>query len=195
MSVRKWAIGGLGTISAVIVAAAAAWACVSGPAVNLSTINAKPGTEVSVTGTNWSKSDPVTVRWNALDGPVLATFAKPDSGNISGTITVPADAKAANYVLIFTQSSPDGNLSQMPVRALLTVTPDGADIPLVGAPVAVPPTTGRVDGLDTNDNAVNGATLALIALGVAGLGMFLAGMAAWFAGRRGRQPVAVRARS
>lgn len=195
MRVRRWAIGGLGAVTAVLVAGAAAWACVSGPGVNLSTVNAKPGQEVSVTGTNFSKKDAVTVRWNGLDGPVLATFAAPDSNqNISGKINVPADARAGNYVLIFTQSSADGKLSQMPVRALLTVTPDGGSQPVVGAPVAAQQ-AGRADGLVTSDNSVSGTTLALIALGVAGLGMFVAGMAALFAGRRGRQPEAVKARS
>ncbi|MGH9277898.1 MAG: hypothetical protein ACRD12_07300 [Acidimicrobiales bacterium] len=195
MKVRRWAIGGLGAVTAVLVAGAAAWACVSGPAVNLSTVNAKPGQEVNVTGTNFSKKDPVTVRWNALDGPVLATMAAPDSNNtISGKITVPGDAKAGNYVLIFTQSSSDGKLSQMPVRALLTVTPDGGSQPVVGAPVAAQQ-AGRADSLVTTDNDVSGATLALIALGVAGLGMFVAGMAALFAGRRARQPETAKVRS
>jgi hypothetical protein len=167
---------------------------VSGPAINLSTVNAKPGDQVTVTGTNFSKSDPVTVRWNALDGPVLATFAPPQSGNVSGVITVPADAKAGNYVLILTQSSADGKLSQQPIRALLTVTPDGAANPVVGASVAQRD-TGRATGLVTTDNSISGTTLALIGLGVAGVGMFVAGMAALFAGRRGRAPEVARARS
>lgn len=194
MRVRRWAIGGLSAAGAVLLAGAAAWACVSGPAINLSTVNAKPGDQVTVTGTNFSKSDPVTVRWNALDGPVLATFAPPNSGNVSGVITVPADAKAGNYVLILTQSSPDGHLSQQPIRALLTVTPDGAANPVVGASVAQRD-TGRATGLVTTDNSISGTTLALIGLGVAGVGMFVAGMAALFAGRRGRVPEVARARS
>jgi hypothetical protein len=194
MRVRRWAIGGLSAAGAVLLAGAAAWACVSGPAINLSTVNAKPGQDVTVTGTNFSKNDPVTVRWNALDGPVLATFAPPQSGNVSGVITVPADAKAGNYVLILTQSSPDGKLSQQPIRALLTVTPDGAANPVVGASVAQRD-TGRAAGLVTTDNSISGTTLALIGLGVAGVGMFVAGMAALFAGRRGRVPEVARARS
>src|SRR5947209_12809672 len=189
MRVRRWAIGGLSAAGAVLLAGAAAWACVSGPAINLSTVNAKPGQDVTVNGTNFSKSDPVTVRWNALDGPVLATFASPQSGAITGTITVPADAKAGNYVLILSQTSPDGKLSQQPIRALLTVTPDNGAQPVVGGAVAQP-ATGRPTGLVTTDNSISGTTLALIGLGVAGVGMFVAGMAALFAGRRGRAPEA-----
>ncbi len=194
MRVRRWAIGGLSAAGAVLLAGAAAWACVSGPAINLSTVNAKPGEQVTINGTNFSKNDPVTVRWNSLDGPVLATFDAPKSGNVTGVVTVPADAKAGNYVLIFTQSSPDGKLSQQPIRALLTVTPDGAGRPVLGAPVASSQ-SGRATGLVTNDNSISGTTLALIGLGVAGVGMFVAGMAALFAGRRGRAPEVARARS
>ncbi len=194
MRMRRWAIGGLSAASAVLVAGAAAWACVSGPAVNLSTVNAKPGQEVSVTGTNFSRPQPVTVRWNALDGPVIAQFASPVSQTVSGTFTVPPDAKAGNYVVIFSQSSDDGKLTQLPIRALLTVTPEGGANPVVGASVA-PVDTARQVGLVTTDNDISGATLALIGLGVAGVGMFLAGMAALFAGRRGGAPAAARARS
>src|ERR671917_49086 len=117
MRVRRWAIDALGAVSAVMVASAAAWACVSGPAVNLSTVNAKPGQEIQLTGTNFSKPDPVTVRWNSLDGPIVATLDRPASGNIGGNFPVPADAKAGNYVLIVTQSDAAGKLTQMPVRA------------------------------------------------------------------------------
>lgn len=194
MRVRRWAIGGLSTVGAVLVAGAAAWACVSGPNVNLSTVNAKPGQEVTVNGTNFSKPDPVTVRWNSLDGPVLATLDKPASGAITGKFTVPADAKAGNYVVIFSQSSADGKLSQLPVRALLTVTPENGAAPVVGAGVA-PVDNARATGLVTTDNDISGATLALIGLGVAGVGMFVAGMAALFAGRRSGAPVAAKARS
>ena len=195
MRMRRWAIGGLGAAGAVLVAGATAWACVSGPAVNLSTVNAKPGQEVTVNGTNFSRPEAVTVRWNALDGPVLATIEKGTGNTVNGTFTVPEDAKAGNYVVIFSQSNAEGKLTQLPVRALLTVTPDGGATPVVGAPVSAQD-TARPVGLVTTDNDISGATLALIGLGVAGVGMFVAGMAALFAGRRGgRAPEAVRARS
>ena len=67
-------------------------------------------------------------------------------------------------------------------------------VSLLGAPVASPD-TGRAPGLVTDNNDISGTTLALIGLGVAGVGMFVAGMAALFAGRRGRAPEVARARS
>jgi hypothetical protein len=187
-------MGGLSGVGAVLVAGATAWACVSGPAVNLSTVNAKPGQEVTINGTNFSRPDPVTVRWNSLDGPVLATLDKPVSNVVTGTFTVPADAKAGNYVVILSQTGADGKLSQLPVRALLTVTPENGASPVVGASVSQAD-SARPAGLVSTDNDISGATLALIGLGVAGVGMFVAGMAALFAGRRGKAPEAVRARS
>lgn len=195
MRARRWAMGSLGAAAAVVIAAATAWACVSGPSLNLSTVNAKPGQEVQISGRDFNKVDPVAVRWNALDGPVLGTFETvAATGNafgrsFDGRITVPADAKAGSYVLIATQTNPEGKMSQMPVRALLTVTPEGGAQPIVGA---APSQTDRQDRLVTSDDSIGGGTLALVALGVAGVGMFIAGMAALFAGRPTSAPEAVR---
>ncbi|MGH9226392.1 MAG: hypothetical protein ACRD2W_21970 [Acidimicrobiales bacterium] len=193
MIARRWVLGAAGTVGIVVGAAATAFACVSGPAINLSTTNAKPGQEVTIKGTNFRQADPVTVRWNALDGPVLATLDKPQSGVVTGTFTVPADAKAGHYVVILSQSKPDGKLSQLPIRALLTVTPEGSAPPVLGSGIATNQAERPV-GLQTADNSVSGATLALVALGVAGVGMFVAGMAALFAGRRGQAPAAAAVR-
>lgn len=157
--------------------------------MNLSTINVKPGQEITLTGTGFSKADPGTVRCNSLDGPIVGTFAPPVDRAVTGTVTVPADAKAGNYVLVVTQASADGKLSQMPVRALVTVTPPGGGQPVLGAAIATGQTP-RADRLTTTDNSVSGATLVLVTLGVAGVGMFLAGVAALYAGRRGTVPSA-----
>lgn len=194
MRMRRWAMGSLGAAGAVLVAGATAWACVSGPAINLSTVNAKPGQEVTFNGTNFSRPEAATVRWNALDGPVLTTVERGAGNTITGTFTVPATATAGNYVVVFSQSGADGKLTQLPVRALLTVTPEGGATPVLGGGLA-PVDTARPAGLVTADNDISGATLALIGLGVAGVGMFVAGMASLFAGRRGSAPAAAKVRS
>src|SRR5580765_3150078 len=59
--VRRWAIGGVTTAAAGVLMAAAAWACVSGPVVNLSTINAKAGQEVGITGTGFQATNQVQI--------------------------------------------------------------------------------------------------------------------------------------
>src|SRR5688572_8969108 len=65
-SVRRWALASVGSAAAGVVMAAAAFACVSGPVVNLSTINAKAGQEVGVTGTGFQTANAAQIRWNAL---------------------------------------------------------------------------------------------------------------------------------
>ena len=196
-SVRRWAMAGVGTAAAGVVMAAAAFACVSGPVVNLSTIQATPGQEVQITGTGFRNSaDEVVVRWNALDGPVVATQAPPIAdGNLAATFTVPAGTQPGSYVLIVTQHKADGSLSLSPIRAVMSVTGEAGTAPVVGAPAATADTAARADGLVRDDDSVSTGTLALVALGVGGVGMFLAGMAALFAGRRGTAPEPAKARS
>lgn len=193
MRMRKLAVGGMTGVGTLVVVAATAWACVSGPAVSLSTINAKPGQEVTLTGTNFRQSEAPVVRWDSLDGPVLATMAPPVSRNISGTFTVPATATPGNHVVIVTQATASGELTQMPIRALITVTPENGTTPALGAPLSA--AEERPDGLLVSDDSIGTGTLVLISLGVAGVGMFIAGLAALFAGRRGQAPQAARARS
>ncbi len=195
MHVRKWLIGGLGAIAAAVVTTASAWACVSGPSVTFNTATIKPGETVTANMRDFRKADPVQVRWNDLSAPVLASFDNIGTGApFSGTFTVPENAKPGNYVVIFSQSAPDGKASQAPVRALLTVTGTGGANPVLGAPIA-PVDAARPAGLVTEDTSVSAGTLALVALGVGGVGMFLAGMAALFAGRRPPAPEAARART
>lgn len=188
MRVHRFVLGVGGVAAGLLVATATAWACVSGPSVTLNPVNAKPGETVTMTMRDFRKVDNVDVRWNAINGPLLASFTQNGSGTpFTGAITVPADAKPGNYVLLLSQTAPDGKLSQMPVRALITVTsPDGA-VPVLGASVS-PVDESRGAGLVSDDESVSGGALALVALGVAGVGMFLAGMAALFAGRRGKAP-------
>ena len=194
MKVRRWAIGGLGVAVTMILATASAWACVSGPSVTLNPAKAGPNETVAISMRDFRKADPIEMRWNDLNGPVLATFESSGSGTpITGQLTVPADAKPGSYVVVFSQKAPDGKVSQAPVRALFTVTGPNGATPVVGAATA-PVDESRPAGLVTEDNSVSGGTLALVALGVAGVGMFLAGMAALFAGRQGAAPRAAPAR-
>ena len=194
--VRRWAIGGVTTAAAGVFMAAAAWACVSGPVVNLSTINAKAGQEVGITGTGFQAANQVQIRWNALDGPVLTTVPAPiTGGNLDAKFTVPEGTKAGSYVVIVNQTKADGSLSLSPIRAVMNVTGDAGSNPVLGAPAASTDTAARANGLARSDDSISTGTLALVALGVGGVGMFLAGMAALFAGRKSSAPEAAKARS
>lgn len=191
MSARRIALGALATLGVLTIAASTAWACVSGPVVNLSTVQAKAGEEVTLTGTGFRQPHDVQVRFNALDGPVLASPGKPTGGNITTTFTVPEGTAPGNYVIIVSQTNA-GGLSLSPVRAVLGVVGPSGQTPVLGAASSTD-TGDRIEGLVRADNSVSSGTLALVALGVAGMGMFTAGVAALMASRRDTtaRPVAV----
>lgn len=182
MNLRRWGILSFGAVVGIVVAAAAAWACVSGPAVNLSTLNAKAGQDVGFTATGFKASLPVTARFNALDGAVVGTFTADKDGNAAGAVKVPDGTRPGSYVMVFTQEV-NGKLIQVPTRSLVEVTGDAGTSPAVGAPLAAP-AADRATGLLRSHNSVSGGTFALVALGVAGVGMFLAGAAAVVTSRR-----------
>jgi hypothetical protein len=158
----------------------------------------KAGQSVTLSGFNWGPTQPILVHWNALDGPVLGTF-QPASGRfgdpelLQGSVTIPADAKPGPNILIATQSGSNGKLAQVPVRALVTVTPDGGG-PLGASPVA-PVETGRPVGLVRAHASVSTAALVLVALGATGAALFVAGMATFLSGRRRSESATARARS
>ncbi len=180
MTARRLMSGILGVSAVLLMSAAAAWACVSGPSVHFSSTAAKPGDQILVTGANFTQKSAVAVHWNGLNGPLLATMHVPDDSGAMGAFTVPADATTGTYVVIFTQSTPAGKLSQAPIRGVITVNASGA-----AAPVFVSGAAGsRADGLVTSHGAVSTASLILTAVGVAGVAIFLAGLGVLVAGRR-----------
>jgi len=181
---RRLATGALASIAVLGLAASTAWACVSGPVVNLSTVTAKAGDQVTVTGTGFRQADKVQIRWNALDGPVVAELAKPDSSQaISATFAVPAGTAPGSYVVVVTQTR-DGKPSLAPIRAVLNVVGPTGQTPVLGADTRSD-ASDRLPALVRSDNDVSNGTLALVALGVAGIGMFAAGVAALASSRRG----------
>ena len=183
MYARRIAAGAFASIAVLGIAASAAWACVSGPVVNLSTVTAKPGEEVTITGTGFRQADPVQVRWNALDGPIIAEMAKPESQAINANFTVPTGTPPGSYVVIVSQTK-NGKPSLSPIRAVLNVVGPSGQTPVLGADTTSD-ASDRIPALVQSDNDVSNGTLALVALGVAGIGMFAAGVAALASSRRG----------
>ena len=183
MFVRRFTAGALAGAATLAVAGSAAWACVSGPVVNLSTVSAKPGDQVTLTGTGFRQADPVQVRWNALDGPILAELAKPENQTISATFSVPPGTAPGSYVVIVSQVK-NGNMSLSPIRAVLSVVGPSGQAPVVGADTRSD-AAERMPSLVQSDSDVSTGTLALVSLGVAGIGMFAAGVAALASSRRG----------
>lgn len=183
MYAGRLAAGALAGAAMLVVAGSTAWACVSGPIVNLSTVQAKPGEQVTVTGTGFRQADPVQVRWNALDGPMVAELAKPDNQTINATFAVPPGTVPGSYVVIVTQAK-EGKTTLSPVRAVLNVVGPSGQTPVLGADTNSD-TADRIPAMVRSDTDVSNGTLALVALGVAGIGMFAAGVAALATSRRG----------
>ena len=120
---------------------------------------------------------------------MLNTVAAPiTGGNLSSNFTVPAGTDARQLRRRRHPDKADGSLSLSPIRAVMNVTGDAGANPVLGAPASSIDTSLRADSLARSDDSISTGTLALVALGVGGVGMFLAGMAALFAGRRAPQP-------
>lgn len=187
--VRNWALAGMCAAAVGVLTASAVWACVSGPVISLSTASPKAGQEINVTGTGFNATSPdaTLVRFNALDGPILTTVPGPLVGGIlDAKVTIPEGTKPGTYVLIVTRQNAQGALTLSPARTVLSVVGDSGSAPVLGASLATTDTAVRTSGLIRNDDSISTGTLALVALGVGGVGMFLAGIAAVFAGRRSR---------
>lgn len=195
-SMRRLAAAGSAIGAAAAVFTAAAWACIAGPTLEVVPRQPNPGSEVTLKGVSYNHN-PVVVRFNALDGPIIGNI-QPTGGTgtssnwkLEGTVTLPADAKPGNYVLIATQPSADGKLTQIPTRGLVSIS--GTTAPVLGAPLTAADGERPV-GLAEGDSVSAGA-MVLVGVGVAGIALFLAGMAALVAARRPThaEPAAVRA--
>jgi hypothetical protein len=134
------------------------------------------GGEVTVIGPpGWAPS-PVSIRWNAVDGEVLATFQTTTGNNASfgpGTVTVP-NVPPGTYELVGTQDAPPAQtaLRGVPARARIAVTAPGAAVPEPQGTAPLPALAGfeRVGGTPAAAVlAVAAATFAVtLAVGLVG---------------------------
>lgn len=180
-SVRRSVLVAGGVFVAAVAAAASAWGCASVAALDFTPGVAQPGSQVEVLVTFTNKDKPVELRWDAVNGPLLATiepatFTEGLHGNwrfARGTITVPENATAGSHIVIASQEAAAGTATWgMPARGLLQVSRAGS--PVVGAPVG-PTATDRPVELVV-DEAVGTGELLLVGLGAAGLTLLVGGM-------------------
>jgi hypothetical protein len=189
---RVW----LGTVAgavALLVVGTVAFACTNLATLNLSSAAGKPGDVVTVTGSsfrvnsnNVEASNPVMLRWNGVDGPVLAEVKPDRAGNISATFTVP-EGQPGYYVLVATQRDANGvDAYGTPARASYQILgPNGQPvIQPVSAPPAAPVAT---------EGSSAGIIALTVGLGVLGLALFGAGFTAFVRQAR-RAPVAATVR-
>lgn len=155
---------------------------------------AKAGEEVSVFGPRgYGRTNPVEIHFESITGPVLATFTPNEEVYAlwgPGPVRIPTDAKPGVYSLFATQTlaANETHIRGVPSRGEITVLGPGGT-PVLGATnaPAQPDQSGR--GL-VEEKPVSTGSIILVALGVAGVGMFLAGGAALAASRRrSAQPV------
>lgn len=98
MRLRALVTAGLSAGLAVVLAGVA-WACTAQPSIlSVGPMSSAPNTEVTVTGRAVA-AGPVEVRWNALDGPMLAKVGADARGDFVTTITVP-NARPGVYSII-----------------------------------------------------------------------------------------------
>jgi hypothetical protein len=152
----------------------------------------RPGQEVSVYGTRgYGFTNPVEVRFNATDGPVLGSFQpanEPYAPFGPGTVRIPDGITPGTYYLWATQvlSPAEKHIRGVPARATITVLGPGGT-PVLGAQVGSTGDQG-VEGF-ARSKGPSGWSLLLIGLGVAGLALFAAGLVAVVGSRRA-QPTA-----
>ena len=148
----------------------------------------KAGDTVTVFGpSGYGSTNPVEIRLDASDGPVLGSFRTTGSGFAQwgpGTITIPADVSPGVHTLWATQKLEESEklIRGMPTKTLVQVlNPDGS-APVVGLDL-----TPQVEQRPTElveDDPVGMGALVLVGLGVAGVAMFVAGAAALMSSRR-----------
>ncbi|HEX2047917.1 MAG TPA: hypothetical protein VHF27_09140 [Acidimicrobiales bacterium] len=186
---RRWlaAVAGAAAAAGLLLPVSTAWA----PHVaqlQVTPTQFRPGDTVTVFGPRgYGQTNPVEVRWDAIDGPVLGSFRTVETGFAMwgpGTVTIPADATPGIHTMWATQKLEESEklIRGLPAKMLVQVlNPDGS-VPALGADV-----TPQVEPRPTDlveDEAVGTGALVLAGLGVAGVAMFAAGAAALMSSRR-----------
>ena len=186
---RRWltAAAGAAAAAGALLPVSAAWA----PHVaqlQVTPTTFKAGDTVTVFGpSGYGSTNPVEIRVDAADGPVIGSFKTSGSGFAMwgpGTVTIPADVKPGIHTLWATQKLEESEklIRGMPTKTLVQVlNPDGSN-PVLGQDL-----TPQVEQRPTDlveDKPVSTGALVLVGLGVAGIAMFVAGAAALMSSRR-----------
>ena len=183
----RWPALALMAAAGVLVAPSPAGARHNLSILTVSAPEVRPGGELGVSG--YSYTQPVSIRLNALDGPVLATFTPDSNSDIKGQVTIPPETRPGSYLLYAVQGPPE-KPSRLPARARITVALEGGG-PVLGASTAT--TEPRPADLVRQERPST-ASLLLIGLGAGGVALFLGGAALLFsaaARRPARFPIGV----
>lgn len=125
---RRVAVGAVGMIAAVLVAAGVAWACTGMPALTVPMNEVAPTGQmvanVSLTPGQVPNGTPVDIRWNTLDGPTLATVTAGVSDKATVSLKVP-DVAPGVYYLVLTPGG-NGRLASEAIEVTSPGTPQAA---------------------------------------------------------------------
>lgn len=143
-----WLVGAV----AFFTSASSSWGCVPTATIWLPHQSfAAPGAQITVEGANFEQR--VELRWNALDGPLLASAPNP---SFSVPVTLP-DAPNGLYVVVALERAPSGaigNVARAPVQVVRET--------------ASSPDTGRAASAPNDGSHSSSSTVAALAVGLAG---------------------------
>ena len=153
--------------------------------LELSAEQGMPGQELSFQGWYYNDVHPVVIRWNSLDGPVLATVTPDTFGpihnhfrSIAGTLRIPPDAQPGPHLVVATQDfAPPGKITWgVPARTRIHVgqTAELTDVP----------TPRRPSTVATSTTPGTGQLIVMAAAGAAFAGLLVGAMVLL----RGRDP-------
>ena len=158
--------------------------------LQVSPAEVRSGEEVTVFGPRgYGRTNPVEIRFGSVDGPVLGSFAPNEELYAlwgPGTVRLPDGLPPGPYALYATQilAPSETHIRGVPARGEVRVTGSGG-APVLGEPPAPDFAAQEATPL-VEEEPVGTGTVLLGALGVGGLGLFIAGAAAAVASRRRR---------
>lgn len=152
-----------------VVGTATAWACVPDGVVQKLSLNpaeAKPGEEIVVNAPVNESNNPIEVRLNEVDGPLLGVIPTADNtaaqdGYFTARFSVPADAKPGQNAVIAVQEGVKWEPALLSVLDPAGAVPQVTQSPAAAKAVAPPP---------NNAPQRTGAAVAALALAAAAVG-------------------------
>jgi hypothetical protein len=183
----RWGVRAL-LVSAFLLASATPSPAPHVAQLQVSPAQVKAGEEVTVFGPRgYGRTNPVEIRAGSINGPILGTF-QPNEELYAmwgpGTVRIPENTPPGTFYLYATQTlaANETHIRGVPARGEVTILGAGGAPVLSKAP-EVPldeqPTVGLLE-----EEAVSAGSVVLVALGVAGAGLFIAGLAVAFSSRR-----------
>lgn len=99
---RRRALAGAGVVALVLGGASMAWACTRSPNIYLSPSFGAAGSQTQVNGGSFLPGEPVEIRWNSKDGPVIGHATPGANYSFSVAVVIPSKAPDGVYYIVAT---------------------------------------------------------------------------------------------